>query len=657
MGKQKRAIKKHARNFQYNWLDDDIFKGWLAPDIKNNKASCMLCNTKIRCNRTDLVRHSKRAKHIEMVKNDESLNNNIDNNSNKISHNDSVKLAEIKLASFFAEHNIAFYTADHLTPLIKNIFKDSAIAHDFSFARSKATSIIKNVIAKREIEKLVEYLKKYKFSILIDESTDISESKIMCILVQFFSPEEKIVKTQLLELAALDAKNCSANMLFQKFKDILNSKDIPITNIVGMASDNASVMTGCNNLFFSRLQLETSGVVLLNCICHSSAIIASRACEKLPDSCENLVRGIATYISGSAKRCAILTEFQEFFQVERQKILRLCNTRWLVLQNCVIRILDQWEVLKTYFILATIEDKSKSAEVILTQLNDNVIKSYLLFLKYSLNYFNKFNALFQSRKTLIHTLYANSQQLILQIALNFIPSEALKNISLLTIDDKNDDQYLNHIRLGSECEDLLTTLSLECAREIKLNCLNFYKTAVREMMKRLPYKDTFFEHLSFLEPTIALFHEGRNKIRNLSCIASRIGHLDVAKIEREWTILPTIFNETEKTELACLNINEMWAKILERKDFDGEKIFQNLELLVQAVLSFPHSNAEAERIFSIVSDVKNKKRNKLSVETISAISIVRSSFQAHNVQCMNFEPDSRHLELHNSQNLYETSDL
>jgi len=93
-----------------------------------------------------------------------------------------------------------------------------------------------------------------------------------------------------------------------------------------MASDNASVMTGCNNSFFSRLQLETSGVVLLNCICHSSAIIASRACEKLPDSCENLVRGIATYISGSAKRCAILTEFQEFFQVERQKILRLCIT-------------------------------------------------------------------------------------------------------------------------------------------------------------------------------------------------------------------------------------------------------------------------------------------------------------------------------------------
>jgi len=38
-------------------------------------------------------------------------------------------------------------------------------------------------------------------------------------------------------------------------------------------------------------------------------------------------------------------------------------------------------------------------------------------------------------------------------------------------------------------------------------------------------------------------------------------------------------------------------------------MFPNLELLVEAVFFLPHSNAEAERISSIVTDVKNKKRN------------------------------------------------
>lgn len=108
------------------------------------------------------------------------------------------------------------------------------------------------------------------------------------------------------------------------------------------------------------------------------------------------------------QRDAILGEFQDFFNVERHKILKLSNTRWLVLHKCVVRLLDNWEVLKHYFIFAVHEDKLQSAETILTYLNNNVVKAYLLFLKYSLNFFNSFNALFQSRKLLIHKLFVNS---------------------------------------------------------------------------------------------------------------------------------------------------------------------------------------------------------------------------------------------------------
>lgn len=96
----------------------------------------------------------------------------------------------------------------------------------------------------------------------------------------------------------------------------------------------------------------------------------------------------------------------------------------------------------------------------------------------------------------------------------------------------------------------------------------------------------------------------------------------------------------------------MWAKILQSENFDGTKMFPNLELLTQVVLSYPHSNAEAERIFSIVSDVKCKKRNRLSNDTVSSICVIRSSLQAQNINCTNFEIDARHLELHNTQNLY-----
>lgn len=86
----------------------------------------------------------------------------------------------------------------------------------------------------------------------------------------------------------------------------------------------------------------------------------------------------------------------------------------------------------------------RSAEIILEQLNNNSIKAYLLFLKYVLNFLNNFNALFQSRKILIHKLCENSQHIIRQIAQNFVISEALKNIDTL---DVNNEHVINTLMI------------------------------------------------------------------------------------------------------------------------------------------------------------------------------------------------------------------
>jgi len=120
------------RKFKLSWLDDSRFKGWLAPHPLENRMLCMACNTTISCRKTDLIRHSQTVKHIDKV---ESLNfEAIDNNNDPLSHDDKVKSATIKLAVFFAEHNVAFSTVDYLIPLLKNIFTDSKIAQDLLLA-------------------------------------------------------------------------------------------------------------------------------------------------------------------------------------------------------------------------------------------------------------------------------------------------------------------------------------------------------------------------------------------------------------------------------------------------------------------------------------------------------------------------------------------
>lgn len=56
-----------------------------------------------------------------------------------------------------------------------------------------------------------------------------------------------------------------------------------------------------NNSFMTYLKLEVPDLLTLNYICHSSAFIASKACANLFFSCENLIRGVATYFFGQCK--------------------------------------------------------------------------------------------------------------------------------------------------------------------------------------------------------------------------------------------------------------------------------------------------------------------------------------------------------------------
>lgn len=127
---------------------------------------------------------------------------------------------------------------------------------------------------------------------LVDESTDICTRKFLCVIVHYVHPDYGTVHTKLLESVGIDATDCSANKMCEEFKKCLETKQIPLKNLVGIASDGANVMVGKNNLFFSHLQKDLPSLVLMQCICHSAALVASKAAEKLPRSPEDLMRSV-----------------------------------------------------------------------------------------------------------------------------------------------------------------------------------------------------------------------------------------------------------------------------------------------------------------------------------------------------------------------------
>lgn len=563
-----------------------------------------------------------------------------------------VKQAEIRIASMFAEHNIAFQVADHFIQVIKKSFIDSEIAKNLKLNRTKCTGIIKNVLTTIESDETINNLNNVKFSVLVDESTDITDHKFMCTLVRYISPLNGLIRTELLQLIALDARNWSAVKIYDAFKSCLSSKSIPLSNIVGLASDGANVMIGQNNSFYTCLRNDVPSVILIQCLCHSSALIAGKACEKLPRSPEELLRNISTYCSGSAKRCAQLCEIQDYFHIERKKILKLSTTRWLSMYQCVNRILELWTALLHYFRIAVVEDKLLSAENILKAMENHFTKAYLLFLKYVLNIINSFNALFQSKTILIHKITEESENILKDFCSNFIKLDVLSNNELKSINVADPNNYLpnKNIILGTECDKYIQSFSPEAYEQVKNTCLEFYVTAAIQIKKRLPINNKMFQELKFLDPKLALY--GSSEINFEVLIDTFNEPLDLNIIQTEWRRMKVLIKDNDKTRLLLLAVDEFWHTISKIKDYSDTYQYFNISKLAQICLSLPHSNAEAERIFSVVTDVKTKKRNRLGDDTLNSIAVIRSAYAAKEINCLNFEVTEKHLKLHNSDNLY-----
>lgn len=119
--------------------------------------------------------------------------------------------AEIKLAAFFAEHNIAFSVADHLTVLLKDIIPYSELVQEIELKRTKITAVMKNAIGEAHKVDLANKLKSTKFSALTDETTGVSTVKTACVVVRYFDNDAQTICSVFWELYKIfkDRHECS----------------------------------------------------------------------------------------------------------------------------------------------------------------------------------------------------------------------------------------------------------------------------------------------------------------------------------------------------------------------------------------------------------------------------------------------------------------
>lgn len=169
-----------------------LFADWIACDDNNStRAYCKYCKCSLLAHKKDLLNHAKTmkheraAKHCLVVQSTKPL-------TVFSAKPRAIKIIELKLSTYVAEH-CSINCINHLSELIKTLDPKSVLLSDIKLHRTKCTMLIKNVIGPSMLESLVEDVGDANFSLIIDESTDVSTCKTLCMIIKYFSVEKNVL--------------------------------------------------------------------------------------------------------------------------------------------------------------------------------------------------------------------------------------------------------------------------------------------------------------------------------------------------------------------------------------------------------------------------------------------------------------------------------
>ncbi|WAQ96545.1 hypothetical protein MAR_029235 [Mya arenaria] len=307
-----------------------------------------------------------------------------------------------------------------------------------------------------------------------------------------------------------------------------------------------------------------------------------------------------THFQHSSKRQQILQEFREFTDTATYKLVQHCSTRWLSLQTCVNRYLQQWPALEAYFTIHNESERRGSCVArVVENLQDPLLPLTFHFLSYILKPLNGFNTDFQNGDAMAGHLH-EEMRVIRTVMSKFVKMHVIKSaadvtkVDYATRHNQHDD---DNIGVGQDARNYMK--SDDVTSQTKANFFSkvraFYMEMTEKMLSKFPSATWPF--------------------------ALGVGTVDA--IQDEFLIA----HSSRPAYKNGLPLDPYWAAMLKVVTSLQKVRFSTLVPLAFAALSLPHSNADPERCFSSLKKIQRDDRGNLNKNAINALLSLKYNFK------------------------------
>ena len=261
--------------------------------------------------------------------------------------------AEVKMVMMIVHHNTFFNLSEHISPLVREEFHGHAAADGFHCGRTKTAAIV-NCIGTSLRDSLVEELKSWPFSLMVDGSNDHGLYKMFPITVRVFDINWNRVMTKFLDLNLITGRDSGkAAAMFESIDAKFQSYELSWDSVTCIGMDNTNVNMGIRNSIKTRVVEKNENIVVAGCPCHilhnAAGHAASRFNEETGFDVEDHSVDLYYWFDKSSKRKSALAEYYQFCDQSYAEVVRHVSVRWLSLEQCVNRELKKYISLKSYF--------------------------------------------------------------------------------------------------------------------------------------------------------------------------------------------------------------------------------------------------------------------------------------------------------------------
>jgi hypothetical protein len=212
-------------------------------------------------------------------------------------------------------------------------------------------------------EKLAYQIQKANFfSILADETTDISTCEQLALVIRYV--HENIIREDFLTF--IQVTDLKGESLSRTILDLISHFQFPLSKLRGQGYDGAAAMSGCYEGVQAHISRLAPLALYTHCSSHCLNLAVCKACS-IPTirNMLGIVSQIHGFFSASALRTQRLKEviLQMNPNSQTNGILGLCETRWVERHEAVLRIREHIHpVYRTLCLLA--ENGDTNAEVL-----------------------------------------------------------------------------------------------------------------------------------------------------------------------------------------------------------------------------------------------------------------------------------------------------